>query len=457
MPTPNPTPFASLERLAEVWRSRVDGPARKAALAASVGALFGLAHLARLGTLSSRIAAGALWVALIGALVARAIMNARGWKDPAWIVSRTIVPTDAELGHRALRAMRLVDRTHVDPSAGSSELASAHLERTLGRAQPSEIGARASSVGRWLQRGALLAGGAALVAVAIGPFRVIEGLDVLVARRGVAPIAFEWLDEAGLTGHPPDYLHQRDVIPTNLAHAEFPYGSLLTLRGVPLAKGRALVVTDGTTEVPFVDDATGGVVARWPLTASVHVRVGARFGGVLIPEPFTMELTSIPDDEPKVQLEGAPRTEKLLDARDIEITYEASDDHGLREVHLVLRSGDREERRVLARLDGETRHDRGGHRLWASDRFFKRAFAPIEITVEARDNDPLRGPKWGKSAPITLIPPLVGEPEALRYAALARSRDAFVDLLAFRIENEGDTQGGRRGRFERMGCARPTN
>ena len=154
------------------------------------------------------------------------------------------------------------------------------------------------------------------------------------------------------------------------------------------------------------------------------------------------ELTSIPDDEPKVQLEGAPRTEKLLDPRDIEITYEASDDHGLREVHLVLRSGDREERRVLARLDGETRHDRGGHRLWASDRFFKRAFAPIEITVEARDNDPLRGPKWGKSAPITLIPPLVGEPEALRYGALARARDAFVDLLAFRIENEGDLKGG---------------
>ena len=72
----------------------------------------------------------------------------------------------------------------------------------------------------------------------------------------------------------------------------------------------------------------------------------------------------------------------------------------------------------------------------ASDRFFKRAFAPVEVTVEARDNDPLRGPKWGKSAAITVIPPIVGEPEALRYEALARARDAFVDLLAFRIENE---------------------
>src|SRR5262249_40564291 len=31
---------------------------------------------------------------------------------------------------------------------------------------------------------------------------------------------------------------------------------------------------------------------------------------------------------------------------------------------------------------------------------------------------------------------VVGEPEAMRYEALARARDAFVDLAAFRIENE---------------------
>ena len=91
-------------------------------------------------------------------------MNSRGWKDPAWIVSRTIVPTDAELGHRALRAMRLVDRTQVDPSAGSSELANAHLERTLGRAQPTRLARAHLRWGAGLQRGALLAGIAALAA-----------------------------------------------------------------------------------------------------------------------------------------------------------------------------------------------------------------------------------------------------------------------------------------------------
>src|SRR5262249_3131357 len=91
----------------------------------------------------------------------------------------------------------------------------------------------------------------------------------------------------------------------------------------------------------------------------------------------------------------------------------------------------------------ETRHDRGGHRLLPTDRFFKRAFAPVEVTVEARDNDPLLGPKWGKSPAITVIPPVAGEPEAMRYEALARARDAFVDLAAFRIENEVGAKAGQ--------------
>ena len=69
-----------------------------------------------------------------------------------------------------------------------------------------------------------------------------------------------------MIAHPPDYLHQRDVSPEDLTRAALPYGSLLTFRGVPLHPGRRLVLIDGTTEVPFVDDAAGGVVARWPLT-----------------------------------------------------------------------------------------------------------------------------------------------------------------------------------------------
>ena len=88
---------------------------------------------------------------------------------------------------------------------------------------------------------------------------------------------------------------------------------------------------------------------------------------------------------------------------------------------------------MLARLDGETKSDRGGYNLRASDPFIKKSHAPIEIRVEAKDNDPITGPKWGASEAITIVPPDVGEPEARRLAALLRVRDALVDALAWRL------------------------
>ncbi|HEY3594603.1 MAG TPA: DUF4175 domain-containing protein, partial [Polyangiaceae bacterium] len=433
-----PITLTPLERFARAFRDRVDGPTRRAAIGIVALALFAIAHLARLGTPLARAGSAALLGAVIVALASKWWIDRRAWRDARRVVSRTIVPIDHELGGRTLRAMHLVERAAVDPFVGSSELARAHLERTLGRVRPDAVAHHADRVARGFGLAALVAGLLSLVAVLIGPFRVVEGLDVLVARHGMAPLPFQWLDDTVLISRPPEYLHQPDVSPPDLSHAELPYGSLMTIRGIPLHSGRNLVLVDGSSEIPFVDDAAGGVVARWPLGGNTKLRIAAKFGGVLIPEPSAIDVLSIPDASPMVVLEGAPETVKLLDTPEIKVSYEATDDHGLREVHLVLRSSGREERRVLSRLDGETRHDRGGYRLWATDRFFKRTFAPVEVTVEARDNDPLRGPKWGKSAAITVIPPIVGEPEAMRYEALEKGRDALVDLAAFRIDNELD-------------------
>ena len=61
-------------------------------------------------------------------------------------------------------------------------------------------------------------------------------------------------------------------------------------------------------------------------------------------------------------------------------------------------------------------------------------FLPVTVTVEARDNDALGGNKWGRSEAITLQPPAVGEPEALRYKALRDARDKITDLLAFLLD-----------------------
>ncbi len=212
-----------------------------------------------------------------------------------------------------------------------------------------------------------------------------------------------------------------------------------------------LLLTDGASEVPFVDDGNGRLIARWPLVATVKLGVVARFGAVVVPESASAEITAIPDLAPVVVLEGAPHEVRLADATDessdIAIRYEANDDHGLREVELVLRSADREERRVLARLDGETRHDRGGYTLRSRDPFLRKSHAPIEVRVEAKDNDPLTGPKWGASLPITIVPPDVGEPEAVRLDSLRTLRDALVDTLAARIAHDAPSDPAARREF----------
>jgi hypothetical protein len=171
---------------------------------------------------------------------------------------------------------------------------------------------------------------------------------------------------------------------------------------------------------------------------------------VVIREPEVTHIRSIADEPPTVVLEGAPRKVMLATAEGegtIPIRYEAEDDHGLREVHLVLRSGVREERRVLSRLDGETRFDRGGYVLRERDAFIKKSHAPVEVTVEAKDNDPITGPKWGASAAIAIVPPDVGEPEATRLDALRKLRDAYVDLLAFRMSHDVPKEAAERTAF----------
>jgi len=57
----------------------------------------------------------------------------------------------------------------------------------------------------------------------------------------------------------------------------------------------------------------------------------------------------------------------------------------------------------------------------------------VEATIEARDNDVVSGPKWGRSEVVAIVPPSLGEEEALRMEALRGLRDELVDLLALRL------------------------
>ncbi len=422
----------ALRPLVEAWTETIRAPRRRVTVALSALVVLGSLVVARHGTLASRIGAALALAAFAIAMWAWRWNERRALADPARAITRLVGGVDPERAARALRALTL-DR---NADGTSPELAALHLERML-RALPHD---RVEDGARHL---AFVLGAVALATTAIAfallayePWAPAEGADVLFARGGVAPVGMVWLDDIDVRARPPDYLHQEERRHAPYVATALPYGTLLTVRGVPSHRGRRLALTDGTSEVPFVDDGAGHVVARWPLSATVELRTVARFGDVIIPEPVSTKVTSIADKAPVVVLEEAPRKIMLavqVDAGDIPIRYEATDDHGLREVHLVLRSGAREERRVLARLDGETRRDRGGHSLRLGDPFIKKSHAPVEVRVEAKDNDPLTGPKWGESEAITIVPPDVGEPEAQRIEGLRKLRDALVDALAWRM------------------------
>lgn len=396
--------------------------------------------VARQGTYRARFGA---WALLAGFVLLAAILRHEEKelrRSPRRLMARLFGKGDPIAG-RIEQALTVLEAN--DPGV-SQALAELHFTRTLALVDRKQLDAVASRRAIRLGWAFWAVAGAASVCVVFRFFALVEGADVMLAREGVAPLELDYVENLDLRIRPPDYLRAEERQGHIASQEAAPKGSLLTLRGAPVQPGRAVFLTDGTSEVPFVDDGTGQIVARFPLSQDAELRVLARFGEVKIFDPVRIVVHAILDRAPEVTLEGAPRTVRLAaeDVSEIPIRYEAEDDHGLREVHLVLRSGSREERRNLARLDGTTRRDRGGHVLRLKDPFIARSYAPIEVVVEAKDNDPIDGPKWGKSPAITLVPPEVGEPEALRIGALRELRDRLVDTLASSLAPlAGDTAG----------------
>lgn len=427
-------PLGSIDRLRELWSGHTDGASRRMCWAAAFSGIFAATLIGRIGTDWSRAAAAAaVVVGVVPAIVRRALL-ARRAQDPRAVMHATIMRTEPELARAALRALALTTQTKADASRGSTTLADLHFGRLLGRVDLVSLDARANRFA-WAATGVGLAVATiAFGVIIIDPFRVVEGADVLFARAGRAPLDVTWTQPPRLSAEPPSYLGQRRELLRSYFPAELHDGTVLTVSLDPLREGRQLVLTDGATEVPFVDDGDDGLVARWTVGGDATLRIAARFGDVLIYEPRALPLFAIADHAPNVRLDGAPATYRLLEKPKIPLHWEAIDDHGLREVTLVLRAGDREERRQLSKLSGGVAVDRGGMELLSDDSFIKASYLPVEVTVEALDNDPITGPKWGRSDPIVLLPPQIGEREALRYAAVERARDAVADALAARLD-----------------------
>lgn len=400
--------------------------------------LVAAAHVARHGTGLLRLAGAGLLLAGISVLVFVLMHARRTLADRRRLIAATLLRAEPTVGARALRALSLVERPSGAEGEGESpQLAQLHFQRVLGQV-PAQVldqwAARSADRARLLLLFIVVAAGAAL---AFDPARVLEGLNVMVARGERAPVPMPWLNSLSVEAQPPAYLRgdAHPLFPEGVVHE--PAGSLLVFQGVPEREGRKLVLVGDGREVPFVSDGAGRMVARWQLSRAVQLQVAARFGNVLITEPDTLSVKSIADEAPEVELEDAPKTVLLKDLQSLELRYSMRDDHGLREVALVLRSAGRESRKTLERLDGEAKQHTGAQALSPRDALLRRSFLPVEVTIEARDNDGVAGAKWGASRIITVVPPGIGEAEAARYAALKESRAALIRAYA-QAQREAD-------------------
>ena len=304
-----------LDALADAWISRVRIPRRRAAIAAFLLVAMAALLWARHGTMRDRIVAAAcILLPAVVAIVARQL-EARVWKTPAEVIRRVAGSVDAESAGRALRALSLLpeDGREHDPGT-SAELAELHVARAVAALPADRVASAADSLGQKLGLLALVLGVSAAGLLAGNPWRLFEGLDVLAASNGVAPVNVAWFEDLALTLRPPDYLHEEVRQARAYGAISAARGTLLTVSGVLAHAGRPVALSDGTSEVPFVDDGKGRVVARWPLGESVDLQVVVRFGEVLIREPEVTHVRSIADAPPTVVLEGAPRKVMLATA-----------------------------------------------------------------------------------------------------------------------------------------------
>lgn len=406
------------------------GPAQTALHVCIVAFVMAMAFVARYGTGLARALAIAGCALGVLAGVVFWLIRGRARSDLRRLVREVILPADAEVGARALRAAGLVDRLSSETGGLSRQLAQVHLERLVERASVEEVKRAAQRRAR-LYVWTYAAVGLGIFGVATFASReLFEGFDVLIARGSRAPVPMPWTERLRVIAQPPVYLRAppRRIMSGSLT--TLPKGTQLTLRARPLHPGRALVVSDGEREFPFVSDGDGGVVAHYPVDRDVSLVIAARFGDVLIVEPESIEITALTDEAPVVELEGAPSSLRLSELTRLELRWAAVDDHGVRQVDLVLRSGTREERRVLGTYDDAAPQQSGAYVLLPTDPFLRSLYLPARVTIEAKDNDPVDGSKWGGSAAYEIVPTAVGEPDAQRYLALTRARDGFVDALA---------------------------
>jgi hypothetical protein len=479
-------PDRSLQNAMVLYRTRTRRVLLFVALVTTIPAFFFATQIARSGTSASRllgllaVSAPAIFAWLLGRTRSAKTTSERKFLEN--VVAR-VASREAK---DASRALDLLER----PSEGESiELAQLHAARKLASLPLKKVAEISRSVGT---RARLTAGGTGAIGLLLMfgfSLRTCEGISVWTARNGEGGADIRWLENARVEWEPPAYLKaplsKERASQALESQLRVPAGSVITVRGTAAHQGRTIVLgplvrrqddhgarksQEGTSAGAKGDDKTserttekmalsgaregdlsnvsftesgGEISASYVVHESVELAIYVNHGDTKIRDDRVLRIESVPDAPPKVVLLEAPKTYRIPDdfaeSDQVPIRYEASDDHGLREVSLVMSCEGRAERKSIAEIDSDRKLDRGGTAIRVtSNKFIRSCQAPIDVHVEARDNDAHAGPKWGKSESFTIVPPPRGAFEAKQIETLRQLRAAFVDKAAMRRGSKKD-------------------
>jgi hypothetical protein len=200
-----------LHELANAWSSVTRSSRRRSALA-GLAFVWVLSLLtARHGTPRARLAAACALAASIGVAIAWRWAERRRLRAPEALLRGLARRVDRARADRALRALSLVGASGEVLAGVSQELAHLHIARALAELPSDRILTRASRVAGRVTAVAIIVAVSAVALAVANAWSVLEGADILVARRGVAPVSMQWLDGIELAARPPDYLHESEI------------------------------------------------------------------------------------------------------------------------------------------------------------------------------------------------------------------------------------------------------
>lgn len=433
MSAPSSDPDVRVKGLQSAFRGPLAFPHLMLRLVLAFLACGGAATLGRVGTDQARLSAAVLLGLFFLLMIVFLRHRSRRWKKPKLALEHTLRRVEPERAGQAVRAYSLLKRVEGQDSgqAESKELARQHWRDVLDGISLEQV----SQVGRNLRRRSMwlvLAG--ALLCLWLLTFRflfLIEGVNVMLARNGQAPLALAYVSQVSVTAEWPSYLDgtgKKRVFGSQLMAV--PEGAEIEVRVLPRVQSRELFLTDGVREEPLLSDGRGGLLARWRAEEPSALRVAARFGDVLIFDTHETKLSPLDDKAPQVTLIGAPQELLLEDLESLPLKFFAVDDHGLTQIDLVLQSGQRSSRKELAHLDGQEQIYQGGTTLTREHELLRKAFLPVRVTIEARDGNTASGPSWGRSKAIVLLPEPLGADLAKRHVALRAFRRQLSVFLA---------------------------